>query len=117
MVRYDAASGSSTNAVGRFTVGATMDRCCRRQVAPWDAALTPALTASDIERQSMSAGSTRGPPRLIAVRTPTMARDVVVLVGSLRKASLNRKMANALRLLSAGGPLALSVVEIGSLAL
>jgi len=43
-------------------------------------------------------------------------RDVVVLVGSLRKASFNRKMAHALRDL-ASGELALEEVEIGSLAL
>jgi chromate reductase, NAD(P)H dehydrogenase (quinone) len=45
-----------------------------------------------------------------------MARDVVVLVGSLRKASLNRKMAHALREL-AEGSLALEIVEIGDLPL
>jgi chromate reductase len=45
-----------------------------------------------------------------------MARDVVVLVGSLRKASLNRRMANALREL-AQGSLALEIVEIGDLPL
>ena len=43
-------------------------------------------------------------------------RDVVVLVGSLRKASLNRKMAHALREIAAG-TLALDEVEIGDLAL
>ena len=43
-----------------------------------------------------------------------MARDVVVLVGSLRKASLNRKTANAMRELAAG-TLALEIVEIGDL--
>jgi chromate reductase, NAD(P)H dehydrogenase (quinone) len=43
-----------------------------------------------------------------------MARDVVVLVGSLRKASLNRKTANAMRALQ-GGALALEIVEIGDL--
>jgi chromate reductase len=46
-----------------------------------------------------------------------VAHDIAVLVGSLRKASLNRKVANALRDLSAGGPLELSIVEIGDLAL
>lgn len=46
-----------------------------------------------------------------------MARDVVVLVGSLRKASFNRKVANAMREIAAGGPLALELVEIGELAL
>ena len=45
-----------------------------------------------------------------------MARDVVVLVGSLRQASLNRKMANVLREL-AQGSLALEIVEIGDLPL
>ena len=45
-----------------------------------------------------------------------MARDVAVLVGSLRKASLNRKMANTLREL-AQGSLALEIVEIGDLPL
>jgi len=45
-----------------------------------------------------------------------MARDVAVLVGSLRKASLNRKMANAVREL-AQGSLALEIVEIGDLPL
>jgi chromate reductase len=45
-----------------------------------------------------------------------MARDVAVLVGSLRKASFNRKMANALREL-AQGSLALEIVEIGDLPL
>jgi chromate reductase len=45
-----------------------------------------------------------------------MTRDVVVLVGSLRQASLNRKMANALREL-AQGSLALEIVEIGDLPL
>jgi chromate reductase len=45
-----------------------------------------------------------------------MARDVVVLVGSLRKASLNRKTANALRELAAG-LLNLEIVEIGDLPL
>jgi chromate reductase, NAD(P)H dehydrogenase (quinone) len=45
-----------------------------------------------------------------------MARDVVVLVGSLRKASLNRKMASVLREV-ADGSLALEIVEIGDLPL
>ena len=45
-----------------------------------------------------------------------MARDVVVLVGSLRKASLNRKLANTLREV-AEGSLALEIVEIGDLPL
>jgi chromate reductase len=45
-----------------------------------------------------------------------MARDVVVLVGSLRKASLNRKIAHALREV-AEGSLALAIVEIGDLPL
>jgi chromate reductase len=45
-----------------------------------------------------------------------MARDVAVLVGSLRKASLNRKMAGTLREL-AQGSLALEIVEIGDLPL
>ena len=45
-----------------------------------------------------------------------MARDVVVLVGSLRKASLNRKTARAMREL-AGGSLALEIVEVGDLPL
>ena len=45
-----------------------------------------------------------------------MARDVAVLVGSLRKESLNRKMANALREL-APGSLELEIVEIGDLPL
>ena len=40
-----------------------------------------------------------------------MTRDVVVLVGSLRRASLNQKMANALREL-AQGSLALEIVEL-----
>jgi len=43
-------------------------------------------------------------------------RDVVVLVGSLRKASFNRKVANALREVAAG-TLALEPVEIGDLPL
>jgi chromate reductase len=46
-----------------------------------------------------------------------MPRDVAVLVGSLRTASVSRKVANALRGVSGGGPLELSVVEIGDLAL
>ncbi len=46
-----------------------------------------------------------------------MARDVAVLVGSLRKASISRKIANALRDLAQDGPLALHLVEIGDLAL
>jgi chromate reductase len=46
-----------------------------------------------------------------------MARDVVVLVGSLRKASFNRKVARAMREIAAGGPLALELVEIGDLPL
>jgi chromate reductase len=45
-----------------------------------------------------------------------MARDVVVLVGSLRKASFNRKIAHALREV-AEGSLALEIVEIGDLPL
>ena len=45
-----------------------------------------------------------------------MARDVAVLVGSLRKASLNRKMAQTLREL-ARAALALEIVEIGDLPL
>ena len=43
-------------------------------------------------------------------------RDVVVLVGSLRKASFNRKMAHALREIAAG-TLALDEVAIGDLPL
>ena len=46
-----------------------------------------------------------------------MARDVVVLVGSLRKASFNRKIARAMQGIAAGGPLALELVEIGDLPL
>ena len=46
-----------------------------------------------------------------------MPRDVAVLVGSLRKASINRKVANALATVADGGPLVLTVVEIGDLAL
>lgn len=45
-----------------------------------------------------------------------MARDVVVLVGSLRKESFNRKMANALIEL-APASLKLEIVEIGQLPL
>lgn len=45
-----------------------------------------------------------------------MPRDVVVLVGSLRKASLNLKAANAMRDLAAGS-LNLEIVEIGDLPL
>ena len=45
-----------------------------------------------------------------------MARDIVVLVGSLRKASFNRKTALAMRQLS-GDALALEIVEIGDLPL
>jgi chromate reductase len=45
-----------------------------------------------------------------------MARDVVVLVGSLRKGSFNRKAATAMRDLATGS-LALEIVEIGDLAL
>lgn len=45
-----------------------------------------------------------------------MARDIVVLVGSLRKESFNRKMANALREL-APASLKLEIVEIGQLPL
>ena len=45
-----------------------------------------------------------------------MTRDVAVLVGSLRQASLNRKVANAVRAL-AQGSLALEIVEIGDLPL
>ena len=43
-------------------------------------------------------------------------RDVVVLVGSLRKVSYNRKMAHALAE-AAAGTLALEIVEIGALPL
>ncbi len=43
-------------------------------------------------------------------------RDVIVIVGSLRKDSLNRKMANALIAL-APAPLKLQIVEIGQLPL
>ena len=43
-------------------------------------------------------------------------RDVAVLVGSLRKESFNRRVANALQPL-APASLALSVVEIGALPL
>jgi chromate reductase len=46
----------------------------------------------------------------------TTARDVVVLVGSLRKESFSRKMANALREL-APASLKLEIVEIGQLPL
>ena len=45
-----------------------------------------------------------------------MARDIVVIVGSLRKESFNRKMANALREL-APASLKLEIVEIGQLPL
>jgi chromate reductase len=45
-----------------------------------------------------------------------MARDIAVIVGSLRKESFNRKMANALRELAPAG-LALDIVEIGQLPL
>jgi chromate reductase, NAD(P)H dehydrogenase (quinone) len=45
-----------------------------------------------------------------------MARDVVVLVGSLRTASFNRKMAEAMRAI-AQGSLDLAIVEIGDLPL
>lgn len=45
-----------------------------------------------------------------------MARDIAVLVGSLRKESFNRKMANALREL-APATLKLDIVEIGQLPL
>jgi chromate reductase, NAD(P)H dehydrogenase (quinone) len=45
-----------------------------------------------------------------------MARDVVVIVGSLRKASFNRKIAKAMRELAAGS-LDLEILEIGDLAL
>ena len=45
-----------------------------------------------------------------------MARDIVVIVGSLRKESFNRKMANALRDL-APAALKLDIVEIGQLPL
>ncbi len=45
-----------------------------------------------------------------------MARDIVVIVGSLRKESFNRKMANALRDLSPAA-LKLDIVEIGQLPL
>src|SRR5690242_1877752 len=46
-----------------------------------------------------------------------MPRDVAVLVGSLRKASINRKMAHAMIEIAAGGPLTLQIVEIGDLPL
>jgi chromate reductase, NAD(P)H dehydrogenase (quinone) len=49
-------------------------------------------------------------------RPMTTVRKVAVLVGSLRKESLNRKVANALADI-AGGALALGIVEIGALAL
>ena len=45
-----------------------------------------------------------------------MAKDIVVIVGSLRKESFNRKMANALREL-APAALKLEIVEIGQLPL
>jgi chromate reductase, NAD(P)H dehydrogenase (quinone) len=45
-----------------------------------------------------------------------MAKDIVVIVGSLRKESFNRKMANALREL-APASLELGIVEIGQLPL
>jgi len=45
-----------------------------------------------------------------------MAKDIVVVVGSLRKESFNRKMANALREL-APASLKLEIVEIGQLPL
>jgi chromate reductase len=45
-----------------------------------------------------------------------MARDIVVIVGSLRKESFNRKMANALSAL-APAALKLEIVEIGQLPL
>lgn len=45
-----------------------------------------------------------------------MARDIAVIVGSLRKESFNRKMANALRGL-APAALKLEIVEIGQLPL
>jgi chromate reductase, NAD(P)H dehydrogenase (quinone) len=45
-----------------------------------------------------------------------MAKDIVVFVGSLRKESFNRKMANALREL-APAALQLEIVEIGQLPL
>jgi chromate reductase len=45
-----------------------------------------------------------------------MAKDIVVIVGSLRKESLNRKMANALSDL-APASLKLEIVEIGQLPL
>jgi chromate reductase, NAD(P)H dehydrogenase (quinone) len=45
-----------------------------------------------------------------------MAKDIVVIVGSLRKESFNRKMANALREL-APASLKLEIVEIGQLQL
>ena len=45
-----------------------------------------------------------------------MAKDIVVIVGSLRKESFNRKMANALREL-APPSLKLEIVEIGQLPL
>ncbi|MGC1819305.1 MAG: NADPH-dependent FMN reductase [Casimicrobiaceae bacterium] len=46
----------------------------------------------------------------------TAARDVVVIVGSLRKESFSRKLANALRAI-APAALALEIVEIGQLPL
>lgn len=46
----------------------------------------------------------------------TTARDVVVLVGSLRKESFSRKMANAMREVAPAG-LKLEIVEIGQLPL
>ena len=46
----------------------------------------------------------------------TDRRDIVVMVGSLRRESLNRKMARAL-IEIAPAPLALEIVEIGALAL
>jgi chromate reductase len=45
-----------------------------------------------------------------------MAKDIVVIVGSLRKESFNRKMANALKEL-APDSLSLEIVEIGQLQL
>ncbi len=43
-----------------------------------------------------------------------MAKDIVVIVGSLRKESFNRKMAHALKQL-APDSLSLEIVEIGAL--
>src|ERR1700756_3018704 len=51
-----------------------------------------------------------------ATRGGSMAKDIVVIVGRLRKESFNRKMANALREL-APASLKLEIVEIGQLPL